>query len=275
MGTDMGAMRSSVELDHVPETMLWVLYNRANEARRPDTFLHDPDCVRVYESIDYDFERRFGKPHSGHPTRSRHFDDALRPWLATHPGGTVVELGAGLETQFQRCDDGEVTWLCVDVPDAIAVRERFLPLTSRCRSVRCSVLDPAWLDEVDPARGVFVTAQGLFMYLTEPEVRDVVTAVVHRLPGADLMFDAVPAWYSRKTIRGYSLTPHYTVPPMTWGVDRRDVESLLRTWCPGITSVELTSYGLPKRGVAAPLAGVVQRTPLLRDLVGTIVHVRT
>lgn len=64
-------MTSSVDLDGVPETMLWVLYNRASEARRPDTYLHDPDCVRVYESIDYDFERSFGKPHSGHPMRSK------------------------------------------------------------------------------------------------------------------------------------------------------------------------------------------------------------
>lgn len=270
----MGVTTSGVELDGIPETMLWVLYNRANEARRPDTYLHDPDCVRVYESIDYDFERRFGKPHSGHPMRSKLFDDALRPWLATHPGGTVVELGAGLETQFQRCDDGEVAWLCVDVPDAITVRERFLPATPRCRSVRCSVLDLAWLAEVDPAQGVFVTAQGLFMYLTEPQVRDVVTAIVHRFPGADLAFDTVPRWFSRRTIRGHTLTPHYTVPPMPWGVERRNVESLLRTWCPGIASVELASYGLPERGIAAHAAGVLHRTPVLRDLVGTIVHIR-
>jgi O-methyltransferase involved in polyketide biosynthesis len=267
-------MTSSVELDGIPETMLWVLYNRANEARRPDTYLHDPNCVCVYESIDYDFERSFGKPHSGHPMRSKLFDDALRPWLATHPGGTVVELGAGLETQFQRCDDGEVEWLCVDVPDAIAVRERFLPATPRCRFVQCSVLDLAWLDEVSPAQGVFVTAQGLFMYLTEPEVRDVVTAIVHRFPRADLTFDTVPRWFSQKTIRGYALTSHFTVPPMPWGVDRRNVESLLRTWCPGIASVELASYGFPERGIVAPAAGVMHRTPVLRDLVGTIVHIR-
>lgn len=267
-------MTSSLELVGVPETMLWVLHNRAHESRRPDTYLPDPDCVRVYESIDYDFQRSFGRPHSGHPMRSKLFDDTLRPWLATHPGGTVIELGAGLETQFQRCDNGEVEWLCVDVPEAIAVRERFLPATPRCRNMACSVVDLAWLDGVEPAQAVFVTGQGLFMYLTESEVRIVVTAIVQRFPGADLMFDLVPRWFSRKTIRGYSLTNHYTVPPMPWGVDRRNAESLLRTWCPGIASVRLASYGLPQRGIVAPAAGVLHRTPVVRDLVGTIVHVR-
>jgi len=108
---------TQVNLTGAPETMLWTLHNRAGEARRADTLLRDPECLRIYGSIDYDFARRFGKPNGSHPMRSRVIDDALRPWLAAHPGGTVVELAAGLETQFQRVDDGRVRWLCVDVLD--------------------------------------------------------------------------------------------------------------------------------------------------------------
>lgn len=111
-----GDGRSAVDLSGVSETMLWTLHNRACEVRRPDSMLHDPDCLRVYDSIDYDFERSFGKPDTSHPMRSRICDAAVRPWMAAHPGGTVVELAAGLETEFQRCDDGQVQWLCVDVP---------------------------------------------------------------------------------------------------------------------------------------------------------------
>lgn len=76
---------------------------------------------RIYESIAYDYERSFGKPDTSHPMRSRIFDDAVIPWMKAHPGGTVVELGAGLETQFQRCDDGKVQWLCVDVREVDVV----------------------------------------------------------------------------------------------------------------------------------------------------------
>ena len=152
-------MNASINLTGIPETMLWTLHNRANEARRPDAFLRDPDCVRIYEAIAYDFAHNFGRPDGTHPMRSRVFDDVVRPWLTRHPGGTVVELGAGLETQFQRCDDGQVQWICVDVPESIAIRERFLSPTERCRHVARSALDLAWLDEVDPSRGVFITAQ--------------------------------------------------------------------------------------------------------------------
>ncbi|WP_175582988.1 class I SAM-dependent methyltransferase [Nocardia cyriacigeorgica] len=153
-------MSGDVGLSGIPLTMLWTLHNRASESMRADAILRDPDCERIYEPIVFDYEKVFGKPDGTHAVRSLRFDEVLRPWLATHPGGTVAELAAGLETQFQRCDDGVVRWLCVDVPEAIDIRERFLPATDRCRHLPVSALDLSWLDCVeDPEYGVFVPAQ--------------------------------------------------------------------------------------------------------------------
>ncbi len=50
--------KAPVHLTGIPETMLWTLHNRAEEARRPDGFLHDPDCVRIYESNSRPGSRR-------------------------------------------------------------------------------------------------------------------------------------------------------------------------------------------------------------------------
>ena len=168
----------------VPQTMLWTLHNRATESLRPDAWFRDPEAERIFQSIAFDYRAHFGRPDSSHATRSQMFDEALRPWLAAHPGGMVVELGCGLETQFQRCDDGRVRWLCVDVPDAIAVRERYLAPSERCRHVVRSALDLSWMDEVEASNGVFVTAQGLFMYFPEDEVGRLISAMAKRFKGA-------------------------------------------------------------------------------------------
>lgn len=264
-------MTDACVLTGVPQTMLWTLHNRATEALRPDGWLRDPEAVRIYQSIPYDYEHDFGRSDASHATRSSMFDDALRPWLAAHPGGMVVELGCGLETQFQRCDDGRVSWLCVDVPDAMAVRERYLPSSERCRHLALSALDPAWLDEVDPSRGVFITAQGLFMYFEEAEVRRLVTLVVERLPGAELMFDVIPRWYSRKTLQGLWRTPHYRVPPMPWGVDRHEILPLLRSWCPRIAWVSEEPYRR-FRTFPACLGSVIAKVPWLGRHVPSVVR---
>ncbi|AKV00220.1 Phosphoribosylamine--glycine ligase [Labilithrix luteola] len=270
----VAAAAVKVDLGGIPETMLWTLHNRARESKRPDARLKDPEAVRIYDSIAYDYERSFGRPDSSHPMRSVVFDEALRSWLSAHPGGTVVELACGLETQFQRCDDGRVHWLCVDVPVALDVRERFLPATSRCRHVRKSALDLSWMDQVDATRGVFVTAQGLFMYFDEKDVRRLVVAMFERFPGVELMFDTIPPWFSKKTLEGFAKTEHYTTPPMPWGVSADAIEPLLRGWSGRIATVKTTPYGA-FRGPLSVYLRLFSRIPVLRSVPPTIVHVRT
>lgn len=266
--------RQNVNLTGIPETMLWTLHNRAAEARRPDAMLRDPDCLRIYDTIDYDFALSFGKPDTSHPMRSHIFDAAVTPWLAAHPGGTVVELGAGLETQFQRVDDGNVRWLCVDVPDAIAVRERFLPASERCRHVAKSALDLSWLDEVDGSRGVFVGIQGLLMYLEEAEVERLFVAIVERFPGVELMFDTIPRWLSRKSIKGFGKTQHYRAPRMPWGIGQDEAEPLLRSWHPRVRTVQTQPYGF-WRGPGVALVKASTYVPFMRNIAPAIVHVTT
>ncbi|NVB37447.1 class I SAM-dependent methyltransferase [Pseudenhygromyxa sp. WMMC2535] len=107
-------------LTDVPETMLWTLHNRATEAKRPDGVLRDPDAVRIYDAIDYDYERSFGAAEPSHALRSILFDEHVRRFLAEHPGGVIVNLGEGLETQRFRVTVPDALWFSVDVPDAAA-----------------------------------------------------------------------------------------------------------------------------------------------------------
>lgn len=263
-----------VNLTGVPETMLWTLHNRANEVMRRDSFLHDPECLRIYRSIDYDYGRSFGKPDGSHPMRSKVCDDVVRSWMQAHAGATVVELGCGLETQFQRCDDGKVRWLCVDLPEAIAVRERFLAPSARCRHIPRSALDRAWMHEVDKKSPVFVTAQGLLMYFDERAVRQVLAEIMDSFPGVELIFDTIPRWFARKTLKGFGKTKHYIAPPMPWGINQNEIRPTLRSWSSRVTEVHLVSYGYC-RGLYGLLRRCSTHIPLLRNMLPCIVHVRT
>jgi O-methyltransferase involved in polyketide biosynthesis len=223
----MPGAAAGVALDGVPETMLWTLYQRAVEARRPDTVLRDPEAVRLVERIDYPFQERFGSSFGQwQALRARCFDDAIRRYCAIHPACQVVALGAGLETQLWRVDDGQVRWLNVDLPEAVALRERLLPAVPRQRDLACSVLDERWLDEVDPSRGVLVTAQGLLMYLERTDAYRVLETGAARLRRGALVFDAVPAWLSARSRAGGLKRPGYTPPPWPWGVEADERQRL-------------------------------------------------
>ncbi len=254
----------------VPETLLWTLYHRATEARRPDAVLADPLAVEVVDAIDYPFAQRFGRDVAARAQwqalRTRRFDDEIRRFLDRHSDGTVVALGEGLETQFWRVDNGRVRWLGVDLPEVVRLRRRLLPAADRQRSVACSVLDPAWLAEVDPSRGVVICAQGLLMYLDRADVHRVIGTCAERFPGATLVFDAVLHWFSQRTLRGAMTSGGYAAPPMPWGIDARELETL-RHLHPNIAQVR--RLGLPRgRGVLfGYLMPALGALPRLRNLI--------
>jgi O-methyltransferase involved in polyketide biosynthesis len=209
-----------VELAGVPETLLWTLWHRAVEARRPDAVLADPLAIQLADQIDYPFAERFGETAlmaQWQALRAKRFDLEVRRFLDAHPDGTVVALGEGLETQFWRVDNGRVRWVTVDVPETIEVRERLLVHGDRQTLVARSAFDATWIDAVDPANGILITAQGLFMYFEFAEVERLVGELRAGLPGGTLVFDAL-----RSSIAKRGRTPRgdgYQPPPWLWGID--------------------------------------------------------
>jgi O-methyltransferase involved in polyketide biosynthesis len=264
-------------LTGVAETLLWTLYYRAVEARREDGVLRDPLACELVDTIDYPFAERFG--HSAllgqvQALRALRFDQEVRRFLAAYPDGTVVALGEGLETQFWRVGDERVRWLSVDLPDVAALRERLLPSAPNLSTVACSAVHRRWLDEIDsPPDRVLVTAEGLLMYLQPTDARALIAACAERLPGAALVFDAVPGWFSAATMRARPGDGRaYTPPPMPWRFDARERERIRAAAnVAGMVDLRLPRGRGPLLGWAAPLA---MRSRRLRAVLPSIARVR-
>ena len=255
-----------VRLDPVPETLLWTLWHRAVEAKRGDRVLDDPLAVELVDRIDFPFVERFGdgeKLSQWQALRARCFDDAVRGFLSRRPGGTVVALGEGLETQLWRVDDRRVRWMSVDLPEVIQLRRELLPVHERAQMVAASGPRADWLDAVPAGTDVLVTAQGVLMYLAPDDVHRLVTRCAERFRSGALVFDAVPRWLVERNRRGGLRTATgYAPPAWSWGLDR-DEEHRVRA-LPHVAS--LATLRLPRgRGVAHGLMlPLVTRLPAVR-----------
>lgn len=268
--------RVTPELGGVPETLLWTLYHRALEARRPDAVLADPKAVELVDRIDYPFEQHFGAGGLSQlqALRARCFDREVRRFLAAHPDGTVVALGEGLETQFWRVDNGRVTWVSVDLPESITLRDELLPRSPRERRVACSALDRRWMDEVDPSRGLLVTAQGLLMYLQRDDVDALVTACAERFPAAHFVFDAVPRWLVAQSRRGaLKGGGGYRPPPWQWGLDAQE-ERRLAQLHPCIADLRALAAPRGRGAVHGLLLPLASRVPALRRRMLSVLRAR-
>jgi len=263
--------KAPVELEGVPETLLLTLYNRAIESQRSDPILRDDLAVRWVEQIDYDFSQ-FGDGRITHPIRANVFDDWARDVLARHPNATIVNLGAGLSTMHARIDNGTARFVDLDLPEAIAVRRRFVEETDRHRMIAASALDLAWMDKIDPDPLVLFVAGGLLMYFEPDDVRRLLCTLADRFPGGEMVCDVIPTWLARRSRKGNVRAGNYAFPPMPWALDYPRVPEL-ETWHPRIEVVERRDYTQGFRGRWG-LIGWLALLPPLRNRFGTLVRMQ-
>jgi O-methyltransferase involved in polyketide biosynthesis len=233
-----GHRADATTLTGVSETALLTLRARANEARRPDRIIDDPLAVTLMDSIDYDFSK-FGVPsRQDVALRALAFDNSARRYLGAHPSATVVALAEGLQTSFWRLADvgDEFRWLTVDLPPIIELRRRLLPRSPRISERAQSALDFSWMDAVDPAQGVFITAEGLLMYLQPDQAMGLIGECARRFPGGQMMFDLPPRWIPALTRHGFRTSLHYRVPPMPFSMTVAEIADMVNT-VPGIRAV--------------------------------------
>jgi O-methyltransferase involved in polyketide biosynthesis len=233
--------KHKAELTGVSETALMTLAVRAHEARRPDALIDDPVAVRLADSIDFDFAKFGQTKRQDMAIRAKAFDLATLDYLRTHPEATVVALAEGLQTSFWRLDaqlpDAQFRWLTVDFPPIVHIREQLLPTSPRITTAAQSALDYSWMDLVDPSHGVFITAEGLLMYLQPDEALGLIAECARRFPGGRMAFDLAPPWFAGLAKRGW-LRPsrRYALPAMPFSRTGPELAELTNT-VPGITAV--------------------------------------
>jgi O-methyltransferase involved in polyketide biosynthesis len=164
----------------------------ATESRRRRGIIRDEAAERLLGKLDYDFQKFAGGWMSqvGVAIRTMLLDREVRAFIAAHPRAVIVNIGAGLDTRFQRVDNGSITWYDLDLPEVIAIREQLLGSSVRQRMVAGSVLELDWPSTVKAGEPpVLIIAEGILMYFEALEVKLLVGRLVHAFPGAEMLVE--------------------------------------------------------------------------------------
>jgi len=236
---------ASQNLSGVAETMLITLYIRAMESQRPDALIKDDQAVALVTQMGADFSRiQQIKMDEGDKVavilRNREFDRYARDFLARFPQAVVVHIGCGLDSRFERVDNGQVEWYDLDLPEVIDLRRRIIGAEGgRYHFLSCSMLDDSWLDTVSVHRQCpfLFLAEGVLMYFEGAQVKSFVLTLRDHFPGAELVFDAFsPFLVKANNIR---LSFSKLGARYSWGLKRgEDLES----WGPGICLLDEWGY---------------------------------
>jgi len=226
-------------LSGVSETALMTLHGRAHQAGLPDAIIDDPMAIRLRDSFAVDYDK-FGRRGQEMALRSLAADRCTIDYLRSHPRATVVALAEGFQTSFWRLDkavpDPQFLWVSVDLPPVIELREKLLPPSPRITNLAQSALDYGWMDRVDAGDGVFITAEGLLMYLQPEQSMELITQCAKRFPGGQMFFDLPPTVIKKVAPKGIRASRHYRVPPMPFSLSINQLSELVGK-IPGLKAV--------------------------------------
>ncbi len=192
----------------VSGTMLITLYARAKETQSPDPVITDPKAVEMIGIIkkeiagsDNPIHRKILKDQYNTKLavtmalRSRRFDRYVLDFLLKNPEGTVINFGCGLDTRFDRIDNGKVKWFDIDFPEVIGLRRRFMQENTRRQFLADSILNRGWTERVKTGGPYLILAEGVFMYLTEPDIKGLFAMIRSELGSAEIICEVTNRYW--------------------------------------------------------------------------------
>ena len=237
-------------LNGVSETLLITLYARAVKSKRPDALLQDYKAVAIVERLDCDFSRfkLHGHDEVALIMRVLEFDRQAREFLTRNPEAMIVHLGCGLDTRFERVDNGLVEWFDLDLPEVVELRQTLIdpakngrdkPEVERYHLLSGSVFETTWIETVSrySQRPVLFLAEGVLPYFETALVKSLVLTLCQYFPGAELVCDAhtpFVIWTDNLHLAFYKFNAR-----LRWGLKHgKDVES----WGDGIKMLDEWFY---------------------------------
>ena len=213
---------SVTKLKKVPKTLLIPLIARCIETKKENGIIKDPKSVEILEGLDYDFSksRLFLPLQLGVCLRTLIFDEQIKQFLKENQDAVVVNLGSGLDTRFPRIDNGNVRWFDLDLPESIEVRKRFFKETDRHRFIAKSALDFSWIDEIPKDCKTLIVAEGLCMYFTEDEVKNLMLTIRDNFPGAQFLLEVFsPRLVKSNKNKAKSQLDREAADFLKWGIE--------------------------------------------------------
>jgi len=188
--------KKKVELGKLQETMVLPLWGRFLESKKNDPLVYDSKAIEIINNMDYDFSEMENKLTEYHAlawaVRSKTMDVAVENFIKKHPKAVIVNIGAGLDTSFERADNGEITWYDLDLPDAIEFRKKFIDETDRRCYISKSVFDYSWFDDIKSKNNnILFIASGVLEFFKEEDLKKLFYELACKFPNGELFFDTL------------------------------------------------------------------------------------
>ena len=185
--------RIKVELGDIQKTLFMPVWARAVETTKEYSFLVDRTALEIMDTVDFDFSQMTDNLEEisqiAWIARCKRFDLIVSRFITDHPLGTIVNIGCGLDTSYERANGSAIRWYDLDLPDVIELKRKFQKETAGRKFISCSFLDTKWFEGIVIKDSILFISAGVFVYFEELEIRDFIIKVADRFDDCEMFFD--------------------------------------------------------------------------------------
>jgi O-methyltransferase involved in polyketide biosynthesis len=181
------------------DSLFLTLYARALDNRRPHPILGDATADQIVRTTDYAYDKLDIKTNLilNVALRAKKLDQVAADFLTRHPDAVGLDLGAGLDTRFERlAPPATVDWCDVDFPAVATARQRLIPEHPNAHIISADVRDQDWLDALPTGRPASIVADGMMAFLSQEELVSLWNRLINHFPSGEIAFNS----YTRITI---------------------------------------------------------------------------
>ena len=222
----------------VSKTLFLPLFFRANETLE-NGIISDLEAVRIVQELNYD-NRNFRLDREMQliiALRTSILDRLVKNYIVkSRIGGlepVVVNLGAGLDTRCLRMPPA--VWYTVDLKMPIELRKQYVTKGSAI-DITDSILNEEWIKHIETKSNVLIVIEGVLMYLSKEQVKQVFNLLSKHFSGLTVLFDALALRYT-------AMSSHQSIDvdkaPFKWGLNDA---SELKEMIPSFDVVSETRY---------------------------------
>ena len=193
---------NKLDLTSVEETLFVPMRGRVYASKNFPEILNDKKAIEISEKLPKDNmsnEKESQYTLMASAVRSMNMDRYISKFLDKNPNGTIICVGAGVETTFYRNDNGKAIWYEIDLDEVTSLRKKVFEQNERDIVLTYSMFDYNWMNEVKKSiEPYLIVVSGLFYYFEEKAVIEFLRKV-KELGNVEVVFDTVSKFGMKQT----------------------------------------------------------------------------
>ncbi|MBO5476754.1 MAG: class I SAM-dependent methyltransferase [Clostridia bacterium] len=187
-----------MDLNNESKTLFIPLYGKALMSKQ-NLFIKDKKAEEIINNVEYNFKKlKQSKWLSMYmAARARQIDELCNGYIKENKNLVVIHLGCGLDSRALRVNQEYNMWYDLDFESVIELRKQYYKESEKYKMIGKSVTDLTWLQDIKECEEILIVAEGLTMYLSEEEIKDILVAINNKFKNVTLIFDA----YSKKAVK--------------------------------------------------------------------------